>query len=257
MTHEERARRYLEASRAASASERGSEAESIHHGTMRALEREHPLVREHALVGAGEDFDEPLNRNEIEHQRELRRQDGMTNTETAARRRQLRDVDYGRRARYSPSGIFENANPSHGRAQRRRSTSRRGGARRAARTVTSNAPSPVSSVGSIAWEFVIAGLALSLLYLVLRSEGGEGGFPVVSITANGIAGALKRLASPTNNLFGSAAATATTASSGGGGASGSALTGHVATNSTRSKPVPVTALGRRVTVRPTVTGQLH
>ena len=60
MTREEAARRYLESSRAASAAGRGSERESIEHDTQERLRRRHPGVHEHALVGADEDFDQPL-----------------------------------------------------------------------------------------------------------------------------------------------------------------------------------------------------
>jgi hypothetical protein len=201
MTHEERARRYLEASRAASVHERGSEGRAIHEGTMRRLEREHPVVREHALVGAGQDFDEPLNRNELEHQRELRRQQGMTNTETAERRRQLRAADFGRRARHTPAEIFDAANPSRARATpERRRRAGAGPSRRARRTLARAASGPVRETGSILGELFVAGVALSLLYLLLTSEQ-QGGRRVPSTILELVTGGFRRLASPTSDLF--------------------------------------------------------
>jgi hypothetical protein len=268
MTHEERARRYLEASRAASVAGRGSEAEAIHHETMRRLEREHPAVREHALVGTSQDFDQPLGRNETEHQRELRRKAGITNTQAASSRRELRAADYRRRAPASPAvpprrrgwrgnqpswgwrrrqrarRASSSASAPHRRARR---TSSPRSTRRIGRRVISAAPGPVKETGSIFGELFIAGIALSLLYLLLRSEGGEG-WPVASITANGITGALRRLTSPTNNLFEGPAPQSNAVEA--------LRYGHVA-SSVKSRPVPVTALGRRVTVTPTLTGQLH
>jgi hypothetical protein len=196
VTREEAARRYLAASRAASALPRGSEGQAIHHETMRRIEQRHPQVRAHALVGAGEDFDQPLDRNELEHQRELRRQAGLTNQQTSARRRELRNSHYGAP---SPSETFLAANrgsTNTGRASARRSHQRpspRGG--RAARRIARQAPAPISSAGSIIGEFAIAGIALSLLYLLLSKPS------VYTTTLGGITGFLRRLTEPTNDLF--------------------------------------------------------
>ena len=204
MTRERAARHYLEASRAASMAPRGSEAESENHLTMRKLENRHPHIRRHAIVGNDQDFDQPLGRNEREHQTELRRQTGLTNHQVTAQRKELRANHYGFP---NPSEIYDAANPEL-EASRRARAARRNGPRRATRahrkatrfasgTATAGT---VKSAGGIAGELLVAGLALSLLYLVLRSESGEG-LPVIGPALKGLTGALSRLASPASDLF--------------------------------------------------------
>jgi hypothetical protein len=210
MTREEAARRYLESSRAASAAGRGSERESIEHDTQERLRRRHPGVHEHALVGADEDFDQPLARNEREHQRHLQKQAGLTNPQLRARRAQLRSSDYGR---HKPSEIYQAANPQppaagsrprrgRGHVQPRgRGTGRQ--ARQAAQAVANATPG--SSIGSILGEFALAGVGLSVLYLVLSNSS------VTTGTLNGITGFFRRLIEPTNDLFSTAAKATTSA----------------------------------------------
>lgn len=208
MTREEAARRYLEASRAASILPRGSEGQAVHHDTMRRLEHRHPDVKMHATVGTSQDFDQPLHRNDREHQAELRRRSGLTNQQITARRRELRANHYGFP---NPAEIYDAANPAHDGARRRRrpaSSSRR--ARSATRLPTPSAPGPVKQAGSIAWELLMAGFALSLLYLLLTSEE-KGGTKVFSTVLTGVSGAFNRLLSPTNDLFSPATVKRTTA----------------------------------------------
>ena len=203
MTHEEAARRYLESSRAASAlgGPAYSPAREEHETTMRHLERDHPHVREHALVGTDKDFDQPLGRNEREHQVQLRRDAGLTNTDTAARRKALRAGDYGREPRYKPSEIYNAANPPAPRgagAGRRAPARRRSGSRRP--SLPAPAASAVSDAGSAITEFAVAVVALALLYLFLRSEE-KGGKKVVSTTLTGVSGLFRRLVESGNDLF--------------------------------------------------------
>jgi hypothetical protein len=184
-------------------------AREAHEETMRKLEQRHPDVKRHALVGDNEDFDAPLNRNEREHQAWMRRQAGLTNTQVNAQRQELRAGDYGRP---KPSDIYSAANPDPGpgspRSGRReggraRRTLARGG-RRTARTLASNAPGPVHDAASIFWELMVAGISISMLYLVLTSTERKGGGNVVTSTLAGITGAFTRLALPTNDLFSAA-----------------------------------------------------
>lgn len=220
MTREEAARRYLQADMAAHAvpGERSYDpAREAHEETKRHLEKRHPGVRAHAIVGTEKDFDEPLRKDEREHQAYLRHQSGLTNTQLAARRKELRDTDYGR---HSPSEIYQAANkdrdqdaphkprgrrPGASPRRRRRSLPRIGvGGRSVSSTI---AAGPAHEAGNILWEIVIAGIALSLLYLILTGTEQKKGV-VTSILA-GITGGFRRLADPANNLFAPAPKTTT------------------------------------------------
>jgi hypothetical protein len=209
MTREEAARRYLQADMAAHAvpGERSYDpAREAHEETKRHLEKRHPGVRQHALVGTDKDFDEPLRKDEREHQAHLRHQSGLTNTQLAAQRKQLRDTDYGR---HSPSEIYTAANPDRDQDAPRKPRGRRPGSRprrrlpsvgTGGRSVSSTiAAAPAHEAGNILWEIVIAGIALSLLYLILTGTEQKKG--VVTAILNGITGAFKRLKDPENNLF--------------------------------------------------------
>lgn len=204
MTREQAARHYLEVSRAASIAPRGSEKESESHLTMRELEKRHPHVKRHAIVGLDKDFDQPLGRNEREHQAELRRQSGLTSQQVNAQRQELRAHHYGFP---NPSEIYDAANPEPEASRRargsRRHTSRRrarSAGRKASRVASTATATPVKTAGGIAGELLVAGLALSLLYMLLKSEE-PGGTHIVTTTLKGLTGALGRLVSPASDLF--------------------------------------------------------
>jgi hypothetical protein len=179
LTREEAARRYLQESRAASIHKKGSEGRLVHEETMARLQRRHPKVREHAIVGTTPDFDEPLGRNELEHQQHLRRQSRLTNPQILARRKDLRGEDYGRP---KPSEVYAAANPQAPKpkpTRPERPTSRPGPrSRPRARTARTRSyarqtgiPAATKSTTQVVMEAIGIGIGLSLAYLVLEGKG--------------------------------------------------------------------------------------
>jgi hypothetical protein len=185
MTREEAARRYLEASRAASIST--GDAHDAHEGTMRRLEQRHPQVRAHALVGAGEDFDQAPGRNELEHQRELRRQAGITNQQAAARRGELRATHYGAP---TASETYQAANPpgapSPSRARSRSRSAPRRAASAGAGISTGAIGDAVTGRGNLFMQLLGWTLALSLIYLLVAGKGVNALTGVVNAIVGGV-----------------------------------------------------------------------
>jgi hypothetical protein len=158
-THEQRARRYLQASMSAGYAHQHPDAKHAARELMNSHERAYARVREHALAGADRDFDEPLTPGEREHQRELRRQDAMQQRDVERIRQELRGT--------TPPG-------SRGRAgapTRKRSTGERAG--RAAAT-TSAAAITAATTGKGSTGLYLAGvfLLLCLAYLLINEKGG-------------------------------------------------------------------------------------
>lgn len=152
-----RARRYLQASMHAGYTGLPAEHREAYEAQMRDHERVYPRVREHALAGADQDFDEPLAAGEREHQRHLRRNEGMDQARVLELRRQLRNS-------HTPS---RGAPPRP--AQRRPSPS--APARAAAGAAGGALGAGITGRGNIVMQAIGIGLGLSLLYLLLTGKG--------------------------------------------------------------------------------------
>jgi hypothetical protein len=180
------------------------------------LEREDPGVRDRALVGSAQHFDQPLSKGERAYQQHWQGEEGLDVGDVTRKRKEL-DRD--------PS-VPTNPGRRPGAGGRRTSS---GGRRRSSRAITRNAPAAATDVAGMFWDFLMAGIAISVLYLVLTSSNKKGGTNVLLDSLSGFTGAFARLADPTNNLFGPAsksAAAATPAPSGTGG--GAPLKGGLA-----------------------------
>jgi hypothetical protein len=191
----QRARLYLEAHRDSGMTGLPDEHRQARQDIMSQLERQDPGVRERALVGSDQHFDRRLEKSERSYQQAWQRREGLDVGDVTQRRKDLdRDQD-------APK-------PSGGRrpgTHRRAPISRRGGGRSRIRTITSNTPPAAASIAGIGWELFIAGIAISLLYLILTSSEKKGaGANVLEDALGGVTGAFTRLTDPTNNLFGPA-----------------------------------------------------
>lgn len=195
----QRARLYLQAHRDSGMTGLPDEHRQARQDIMSQLEREDQGVRERALVGSGQHFDRRLEKGERSYQQNWQRREGLDVGDVTRRRKDLdRDQDAPK-----PSGGRRPGTPGP-----RRKYGGRG--RSPIRRITNNAPAAATSVAGIAWELFIAGVAVSLLYLVLTSSE-KGGNNVLEDALTGVTGAFARLADPTNNLFGPAKATAAAA----------------------------------------------
>ena len=180
MTHEQRARRYLQASMNAGYTNLPAERREAYEDQMRAHERAYPRVREHALAGADNDFDERLNAGEREHQRHLRRQDGLQEADVHRIRGELRGntPKASRRAR-RPSGTT--AGPR--------------AAQRAVAAGGSAITAAASGGGNIVMYFIGGALLLSLFYLLVKGKG-AGALTGIVNTIVGAAGAFVKPVDP-------------------------------------------------------------
>jgi hypothetical protein len=161
MSRAQRARRYLQASLNASYTGLPAEHREAYEAQMRAHERAYPGVREHALAGADQDFDEPLTAGEREHQRHLRRQDGIEHAQVLAIRRGLRASTSG-----GAGGGRSRAGSSSGSRYARRAASGAGGALSTGAGVLG-----ASGGGNVLMQLLGIGLLLSLAYLLLNEKG--------------------------------------------------------------------------------------
>lgn len=174
MTKEAAARRYLESSRAASMFHDGEEGATIHRETMAELRKHHPNVAEHALLGAGQDFDEPPGRTELEHQRQLRSDAGLTNSDIVERRKALRGRGYG-----APSPAKPKAAPRKTRATPRRRV-------KGAGAVASAPGDAVAGRGNIFMQLLGWTLVLSVIYLLLTGKGVSALTGLVNVVVGGV-----------------------------------------------------------------------
>ncbi len=181
MNHPERARRYLQASLSSSYTGLPKEHRDAYEAQMRAHERAYPGVREHALIGADRDFDEPLTAGEREHQQHLRRQEGITHGQVLDARKKLRSQSSPRRRSRSSSSGSNTRRVASG------LLSGAGGALDAGTTVLTG-----SKGGSTVMMFVGVGLLLTLAYLLLSGKGVN----AVGGLANTFAGGLRAFIAP-------------------------------------------------------------
>jgi hypothetical protein len=182
MTHEERARRYLQASMNAGYTGLPAEHKEAYEDQMRGHERAYPEVAHHALVGSDLDFDKALTPGEREHQKHLRDEKGITNAELADARKRLRGAPPA--ARKQPA--------------RRRASSRSAGPRVAA-AAASSAAAPISEItgGGNTFMYVIGiMLTLSLIYLLVAGKGSG----VITGISNLVVGATRTFVAPVDPI---------------------------------------------------------
>jgi hypothetical protein len=181
MSKPQRARRYLQASMESGYTGLPDEHRKAKESLMASHERAYPGVREHALAGTDQDFDEPLTAGEREHQKHLRRQEGLDHGQILQMRRDLR----GQSAGNTPS---------------RRSTTGRG--RRVVRTLTNQtgvAPA-ASDAGSLALKTLGVLFGLSIVYLLVNDEHGGQGPKAFSGLLKLVTGALQVAIGPVDPL---------------------------------------------------------
>jgi hypothetical protein len=188
MTREERARRYLQASRDAGYTNLPQEHVEAAESLMREHERRYPQVREHAIVGADQDFDKPLSAGEREYQRHLRGEEGLTHGQVLERRKAIRSGEKPTRPRPKSTGT-------------RRAAARAGftGARayrRAARPT--GLPGVAGDAGSLTLQLIGVGIMLALAYLVLSDKGSK----AFGAILRGLSSALRMLIGPVDPLGG-------------------------------------------------------
>lgn len=183
LTREQRARRYLQASQSAGYTGLPAEHREAYEAQMRSHERAYPGVREHALVGADQDFDKPLAAGEREHQRELREREGIQHSEVLRRRRELRASSSPRRP-----------------AARRRSSSPRSTGPRIARAAAGSAggaiATTIGSGGNTLLYLIGVLLGLSLIYLLVA---GKGVNAVTGVT-NAVVGGVRAFIAPVDPI---------------------------------------------------------
>ena len=187
----QRARLYLQAHRDARMTALPGEHKAAREELMRQLEREDPGVRERALVGSDSHFDRPLEKGEKDYQRHFQREERLDHGQVLERRRALTAsaAPHGGRRRPVPP------RPAQHRA--RRAAQRTSGYVRD--TAAAVAPPPVKAGGNILYGALLAGVGLSMLYLLLTRTGAT-----VSLT-NLFGGGFRRLASASTPLFGTPA----------------------------------------------------
>lgn len=170
LTHPARARRYIQASMEAGYSHQTPEVRESRHALMRHHEAAYPRVREHALAGTNRHFDEPLTAGEREHQRHLRRQDGLNEHDVKETQRQLDEA------------------PPAGAAQRFREGAEPGAqaARSAARAAGGPLGAAASGSGSLVMQAIGILMGLSLIYLLVAGKGSQAITGVVGVVTGGV-----------------------------------------------------------------------
>jgi hypothetical protein len=168
LTPNERARRYLQASRTASNRQLGAEQRKAARGIMRGHEADYPGVRAHALAGARKHFDKPLGPADREHQRRLRKREGMTDSQLLEQRREL---DQARAEQRGEQRSQQLAGPR---------------AAAAGATAAGGAISGVVGGGNTFLYFIGVLLLLSLVYLLVAGKGVNAITGITGIVTGGV-----------------------------------------------------------------------
>jgi hypothetical protein len=178
-------RLYLQAHRDSQLTNLPAEHRQAREDIMSQLERKDQGIRERALTGSNRHFDQPLTPGEREHQRNWQQQEGLDHGQVLDRRRALDQPATARGQRASSRG------------RRRPSMTRRGPS--TTRRAIEHNPVGEGAAGAagLFWELITAGVALSILFLLLSKTGST----AYSSVLNGLTGALGRLADPHNDLF--------------------------------------------------------
>jgi len=183
MTHAQRARRYIQASMNAGYTNLPAERREAYEAQMRAHERAYPGVREHALAGAGADFDAPLTGGEREHQAHMSRAAGLEQDQLLQMRKTLRAGD---------------ANPARRRPLNRRQQAganarQLAGAGRSAAAATAGAGAGAMTAaghgtGSSFLQVIGLLLGLSLIYLLVAGKGVNALTGITNAIVGGVTG---------------------------------------------------------------------
>lgn len=160
LTRQARARRYLQASLESGFTGLPAEHRRAKQSLMREHERAYSGVRAHALAGSSRHFDEPLTAGEKEHQRALRRQEGM----------QQGDVE-----RIQREQLDEQRQAAQGRPQSRGESREESRAERAAAGAAGATSASLGSLipgggGTVMYAIGLM-LGLSLIYLLVAGKG--------------------------------------------------------------------------------------
>lgn len=185
MTRRQAAREYLSSDYYSSATGVSAEQRKVHHETMRSLEERYPGIREQAIAGQPRHFDRPLSTNERSHQRYMQEREKLDTPELATLRRNLDDADRAR-PRASSGGGESGAparrtpppprRPSPTRPPtRNRARNAAASARRAVAASPISPPASVKGIGSMITTAASAGVAFSMLYLLLQNGKAAGG----------------------------------------------------------------------------------
>jgi hypothetical protein len=156
LSKEQRARRYLQASMEAGYTGLPAEHKHAKEGLMASHERAYSDVRKHALAGANRDFDVPLTTGERGHQRHLREQEGLTESDVRDIRDQLRATPARRETRGSEtSGVGALTAPASA----------------APGAVSSALGAAASGKGNLFLQLAGMFVGLSLIYLLVKGKG--------------------------------------------------------------------------------------
>lgn len=172
LTKHARARRYLQASMESGYANMPAEHVRAKQQLMAAHERAYPRVREHALAGADQDFDQPLHPGEREHQSHLRQHEGLQHSDVLGIRRELR------------TGAAEPPPRSSSAPSRRNSGI--GAGPRAARSAGGPIGAAISGSGSMFLQVIGLMLGLSLIYLLVAGKGSQAITGVVGVVTGGV-----------------------------------------------------------------------
>ena len=208
LSKEKRARRYLQASMEAGYTGLPAEHKHAKESLMAAHERAYPKVREHALAGANRDFDLPLSSGEREHQRHLRSQEGLTESDVRDIRDQLRAAP----ARSSSNG---GGRPSPGAPSAPAAT---------AGAASSALGAAASGKGNLFLQLAGMLLGLSLIYLLVAGKGVKALSGLTSVVTGGVRAFIAPV-DPIHALEGALGAAPVTAGSTSGSGTGSGAAG--------------------------------
>ena len=171
LSKEARARRYLQASMEAGYTGLPAEHKRAKQSLMAAHERAYPRVREHALAGAARDFDLPLTSGERGHQRHLREQEGLTESDVRDIRAQLRAKPARRETRGSETS---------------RSSPLTAPASSSAAAASGALGAAASGKGNLFLQLAGMLLGLSLIYLLVAGKGVKALTGLMSVVTGGV-----------------------------------------------------------------------
>ena len=183
LTNAQRARRYLQASMNAGYTGLPAEHREAYEAQMRSHEQAYPNVLEHALAGADQDFDKPLQAGEREHQRHLLDKHGLSHAQVLEARRKLRAGPAKK-----PSSPRARARSTVGKARGQLAAGAGAGSGAIAAAQTGR--------GSLVLQLIGFTLLLSLIYLLVAGKGAA----ALGGISTAIVGAVRTFVSPADPI---------------------------------------------------------
>jgi hypothetical protein len=238
LTPTHRARLYLEASQKAGYTGLPDEQRAAYEEQMASHERAYPNVRSHALAGADQDFDKPLEAGTREHQRHLRRQDQLEHADVLRMRRELRGAG-DRPTGSSSSRTRRKANPRTAGLRAAR------GAGSAGVSAVTGAAAGGAGQSTLLYAIGLL-LGLSLLYLLVAGKGARALTGVVGIVTGGVrafVAPVDPIASLERSLGAAPVSAAAAAAGGSGGGPSASSTGTGFTEGAPAGPGHSTSSG--------------